>query len=188
MPDAGYETRLFSYHPAAFRIALVFFAYQIKNLADTIVWGDGPEYIFHHVLSMTASYMAMYPGFGHFYVVFFLGVSEISTAILCVLANFDDEHGVPGLGDALPTHKAAVGGCFVVAFLLCRVVMWPIAGYFCTRDCSLALKGDSPHAKSRRGVIRTIKVCLTGLSVLQVVFLVQLVIISKRELTEMGFI
>jgi hypothetical protein len=40
-----------------------------------------------------------------FYATFFLGLLEVSTAILCVLANFDDEYGVKGLRDALPMVK-----------------------------------------------------------------------------------
>jgi hypothetical protein len=40
-----------------------------------------------------------------FYATFFLGILEVSMAILWVLANFDDEYGVKGLRDALPMVK-----------------------------------------------------------------------------------
>jgi hypothetical protein len=79
MNPAGFEQRMFTYHPACFRIALVFFVFQVKNLYDTIVWNDGPEFIFHHLASMLASYGALYPSFAHFYGIFYLGFSEIST-------------------------------------------------------------------------------------------------------------
>jgi hypothetical protein len=52
MPKAAYDHRLLSYSPHGFRLSLFFFWYQIKNLHDTIVWNDGPEFIFHHLLSL----------------------------------------------------------------------------------------------------------------------------------------
>jgi hypothetical protein len=51
MPTA-YEARMFTYHPAATRITLFFLAYNVKNSYDTIVWGDGIEFILHHVLCL----------------------------------------------------------------------------------------------------------------------------------------
>lgn len=42
MTPAGMEQRMFTYHPASFRIALFFWVFQLKNLYDTIVWNDGP--------------------------------------------------------------------------------------------------------------------------------------------------
>ena len=47
IPKGGFESRMFTYHPAAFRMCLFFFAYQIKNMYDTIVWHDGPEFVAH---------------------------------------------------------------------------------------------------------------------------------------------
>ena len=78
MPAAGAEGRMFTYQPAAFRIGLFFFGYQVKNLYDTIVWNDGPEFIFHHILSMSVAWGSLHPGMGHFYASFFLGVSDDS--------------------------------------------------------------------------------------------------------------
>lgn len=82
VPLAGFEQRLFTYNPSAFRLSLFFFAYQIKNSIDTVIWNDGPEFIFHHVFSLITAWGAMTPGCGHFYTVFFFGLSEISTAVL----------------------------------------------------------------------------------------------------------
>jgi hypothetical protein len=67
----------------------------------------------------------MYPGCGHTYALFYMGISEISTSVLVILANFDDVHGVKGLADAFPTLKIACAVAFVVAFITCRIVMWP---------------------------------------------------------------
>lgn len=54
MPVA-YEERMFTYHPEGQRVLLFFTAYQIKNLADTIVWNDGILFIIHHVLALGAA-------------------------------------------------------------------------------------------------------------------------------------
>lgn len=182
MPDAGFEKRLFSYHPGAQHILLVFFAFQVKNLYDTVVWNDGPEFIFHHVVSGIVAWGAMYPGLAHFYGVFFMGVSEISTAILCLLANFDDEHGVPGLGDAFPTAKIVIAVAFVVAFIICRTLLWPYFSYFFIRDCRMALKNDTPHTRARSVWIKLFMGILAGLSLLQFAWLIQIGMMAKQEL------
>ena len=49
------------------------------------------------------------PFLASYYVAFCLGLSELSTAVLIALANFDDEHGVAGRGEVL-----------LVASLWCR--------------------------------------------------------------------
>lgn len=188
MPPAGYENRLFTYQPAGFRIALFFFFFQVKNMWDTIMWNDGPEYVFHHVLSLVAGWGGLYPGIGQFYGIFFLGLSEVSTAVLCVLANFDDEHGVKGLGEAFPMTKVIIGGVFVSLFILCRTVMWPVASYYFVRDSRLALKGHSPRAEVSKGWIYMFMVSLSGLSVLQVAWLFQIFIIAKKEFQAIGLI
>lgn len=66
MPIA-YENRMYKYHPEACRIVLYFFAYQVKNTYDTIVWNDGPEFIAHHLLTLGTAWGAMIPGTAHFY-------------------------------------------------------------------------------------------------------------------------
>lgn len=188
MPAAGAEGRMFNYQPAAFRIGLFFFGYQVKNLYDTIVWNDGPEFIFHHILSMSVAWGSLHPGMGHFYASFFLGVSEVSTAILCVLANFDPIHGVVGLGDAFPIPKVLIGVIFVSFFLLCRVIMWPVASYFFVRDCRIVLASGSPKLEGRVGWIKLFMGCLVGLSVLQVAWLAQIYILAIQEFKAIGLI
>jgi len=185
MPLAGYEKRLFTYHPAAQQIGLYFLGYNIKNTFDSIVWNDGPEFIFHHVLSMITAWGSMYPGFGHFYVLFFMGLSEISTLFLCLLANFDDEYGVKGLGDAFPITKIALGGIFAISFLICRSIIWPFASYYFTIDVLHALKVDHPSCEGRKGWMKCFLTTLCGLSVLQVVWLGQIVIQGKAEIEKL---
>jgi hypothetical protein len=188
MPAAGHEQRMYTYHPAGFRIALFFFFYQVKNLYDTIVWHDGPEFIFHHVFSMITAWGAMYPGCGHFYTLFFFGISEVSTAVLCVLANFDERHGVPGLGEAFPMVKVGLGALFVVLFIVFRCILWPLVSYYFARDVLLALKGHDERTIRRKNWFKFFLVSLTGLSALQVAWLGQIFLIAKEELIKVGLV
>jgi TLC domain len=185
---ADYQQRLFSFSPHAFRVSLFFFWYQVKNLVDTIVWNDGPEYVFHHVFSLITALGAMFPGCGHIYTLFFFGLSEISTAVLCILANFDDKHGVVGLGSAFPTLKVLFGAVFVVCFILCRCVLWPLLSYHFCSDILHGLKSCDPRALHRRGWMKFFLVSLSGISVLQVAWLGQIFILGKQELEKVGLL
>lgn len=188
VPRAGWESRLFTYNEYAMQLGLFFFCYQVKNLYDTIVWNDGPEFIFHHVFSMITVFGSMWPSTGPMYGFFYFGISEISTAVLCVLANFDDIHGVAGLGDAFPNVKIAIAAVFVVLFILCRCIWWPLTSYYFCRDISYALKSDDPRARLRKNWMRFFFVSLTGLSILQVAWLGQIFLLGKEELEKAGFL
>ena len=61
MPLAGCEKRLFTYIPVAQQILLCFLGHNIKNAFDSIMWNDGPEFIFHHVLSIITAWGCMHP-------------------------------------------------------------------------------------------------------------------------------
>lgn len=178
--------RLFTYHPGGFRISLFFFWYQVKNLYDTLVWNDGPEFIFHHVFSLVTAWGAMNPGCGHYYCIFFFGMCEVSTGILCLLSNFDDDHGVPGLGAAMPELKLALGGVFIVMFIVCRCILWPLYSYYFGRDVVLALKGSDARTDERRLWMKFFLVSLSGLSVLQIAWLGQILAVAKEEVAKSG--
>jgi hypothetical protein len=187
MPVA-YENRMFMYQPEAARITLFFFAYQIKNTYDTIVWNDGIEFIMHHVLTLFTAWGALVQGSAHFYVPFYFGVSEVSTAVLCLLANFDDVHGVPGLAAAFPLGKAVLGGVFAVLFIICRVFMWSTVSYYYCRDAWNVLSGSDPRLQGRKAWFRFTFVSLALLSLLQIIWLAEIFRIGKMELEKMGYI
>jgi TLC domain len=187
-PASAAEHRGYTYSPKSFYLSLFFLAYQIKNLIDTILWNDGPEYVFHHVLSLSVCWGALYPGFALDYATFFFGLSEISTCVLCILANFDDDHGVVGLGEAFPLAKIIIGVIFVVFFILCRAILWPIVSYYFTRDALTCLKGDNPEVNKRRFVIKMHCFCLVGLSVLQLSWLVVIYFIAIKEFKAIGLL
>jgi TLC domain len=185
---ADFEQRLYAFSPHGFRVSLFFFWYQVKNLIDTIVWNDGPEYVFHHVFSIFTALGAMFPGCGHIYTLFFFGLSEISTAVLCILANFDDQHGVVGLGSAFPTLKVLLGAVFVVCFILCRCILWPLLSYHFCRDILQGLQSNDPRALQRRSWMKFFLVSLSGISVLQVAWLGQIFILGQQELEKVGLL
>lgn len=183
-----YTERLLKYHPGAFRTSLFFVFYQIKNTYDTLVWGDGPEFIFHHIFSLLTAYGTMVAGCGHVYAVFFFGMSEISTAVLCLVANFDDKHGVPGLGEAFPTAKVILGATFTILFIIFRCILWPVFGFFCARDLLAALKGADPRVARIRNWLTFSLISLVLISTLQILWLGQIFIIGKKELESAGFL
>lgn len=185
MPLAGYEKRLFTYIPAAQQIGLLFLAYNIKNTYDTIVWNDGPEFLFHHILSAITAWGCMYPGFGHFYVIFFMGLSEISTLFLCLLANFDDDYGMKGLGEAFPVAKIAIGAVFATSFVICRTIIWPFTSYYFAKDVLQALKDDHISCQGRKGWMKCFLTTCFCLSILQVVWLGQIIYMGKSEIEKL---
>ena len=186
---AAYLKRVYTAHPEGVRISMFFLWYQVKNLYDTIVWDDGIEFVLHHIFSIFTSWVVLGPNFCHYYAIFFFGLSEISTCVLCVLANFDDEHGVVGLGDAFPLTKVAVGAVFVVLFILCRCTMWPIISYHFCQDASNTLKDSDPRTNVvRRRWLNFLYVSLSFMSVLQAAWLGQIFLIAKEEFTKVGLI
>lgn len=185
-----YGIRLFSYHPEAYRLALFFIGYQVKNTFDTINWNDGPEFIFHHLFSIFTALGSMNPGCGHMYNIFFFGISELSTAVLCLLANFDDIHGVPGLGNAFPVAKAILGIIFALCFIIFRCILWPIFGYYFVRDVVAALKNKEIDIRVQKRTfwLRFFLTSFSGLTILQIAWLGQIFIQGKDEFEKMGFL
>jgi hypothetical protein len=185
---ATYASRLFTYQPSGFRIALLFFVYQVKNLYDSYVWKDGYEYLFHHIFSLITAWGCMFPGMGHYYAIFFFGMCELSTAVVCVLANFDVDQGVPGLGEAMPYTKIGVGIVFVFLFITCRCILWPFYSYYFANDVLTALKNETQLSNGQKRWMKFFLVSLSGLSVLQVAWLGQIFVVAKEEFTKIGWL
>jgi hypothetical protein len=182
----GYAKRLWTYNAEGFRIFVFFFAYQFKNLWDAYVWNDGPEFIFHHTVSIITSWHGMYPGLGQIYAVFFMGLSEISTATLVLLANFDPTLGVDGLAEAFPLTKIICAVAFVVTFVTCRNVMWPYAGWHYWKDSLEALANPKDKlAKANSGILKRTLFVLVSLTFLQFLWLGQIFVMGYQEIQNM---
>ena len=185
----AYENRMFKYQPEAARISLFFLSYQLKNMYDTIVWDDGALFIAHHVLTLGTIYGALWPGAAQFYAPFYFGISEFSTGVLCLLANFDDEHGAVGLADAFPMAKAVLGGFFAFTFIMCRVVMWCTVSYYFVPDAWNAIKGTKdPKFAGHIPWCKFYMVSLSLLSVLQVIWLGEIFRVGYVEMKSMGIL
>jgi hypothetical protein len=124
----------------------------------------------------------MFPGCCHFYAMFYFGFSEISTAILCLLANFDPKYGIAGLDEAFPKTKLVLGGLFVLSFIVCRLILWPYATYFFARDATAAMKSNVPRVHGRRGYLRVIYYCCVFLTLIQILFVAMIVQTGKEEI------
>mmetsp|Transcript_21994 Transcript_21994/g.33595 ORF Transcript_21994/g.33595 Transcript_21994/m.33595 type:complete len:302 (-) Transcript_21994:117-1022(-) len=185
----AFENRMFKYYPETARISLFFMAYQIKNSYDTIVWNDGAIFVFHHILSLTTCWGSMFPGAGQYYAPFFFGVSEISTGILCLLANYDDTLGVDGLSEAFPLGKAVLGVLFAISFIICRVFLWSKFSYHYFTDAVNAIKGNTdPKLAGHLPWLRYYCVTLSCLTVLQIIWLGEIFIIGREEMVKMGYL
>ena len=187
---ANYLNRVLTYDPASYRICLFFFAYQVKNLYDTIIFDDGIVFIFHHVFSAITAYGCMGPKVCNYYPFFFVGLSEVSTAILCLLANFDEQHGVIGLGEAFPIVKMVLAGIFVVTFLICRIITWPVLSYHFLDDILLTLRnhGDDPRVHVRKGWFRFFMISNGSLTLLQIAWLGEIFYTVHKEAVALGFL
>ena len=187
---ANYMNRVLQFDPASMRICLFFTAYQIKNLYDTIIFDDGAVFIFHHVFSALTAYGCMVPKINNYYPFFFVGLSEVSTAILCLLANFDEVHGVIGLGEAFPTAKMGLAAIFVVTFLICRIITWPVLSYHFVDDISLALKhhGNDPRIMARKRWYQFHLVSNASLTLLQFAWLLEIFYTVHKEAVALGFL
>jgi hypothetical protein len=183
LPASGYESRFFTYYAPSQHLLLVFAAYQLKNLYDSIIFDDGPEFIFHHVFSGLVAWSGMHPGFAHFYCIFFMGISEISTTILVMLSHFDAKFGIEGLDEAIPTVKVLTAVAFVTSFIICRTLLWPYVTYHFMKDAYASIQSNStPKADGRRFPIQFTMFALSGVSVLQVLWLGQIFVEAKTEI------
>jgi TLC domain len=172
----------------AARLSVFFLAFQLKNSYDTLVWNDGIVFVIHHALTLATVWGTLYPGIWQYYGVFYFGISEASTGVLCLLANFDDHMGVSGLGDAFPLVKAILGAMFGVMFITIRILMWSTVSYFAVRDAYYAFHADDPRVKANSAWIKYFTVSLVLLSSLQILWLGDLCRIAHEEYTKMGYI
>lgn len=139
----------------------------------------------HHSLRKTNNRVGMYPGCFHFYALFYFGFSEVSTAILCLLANFDPEFGVKGLDEVFPKTKIVLGALFVTSFIVCRLIMWPFTTYYFVKDTLRAIRSKVPRADGRRLCMWGVFWCCVGLSFIQLIFVAMIVQIGKQEVAKL---
>ena len=171
--------RVYSYLPKFAWTCVAMGAFQTKNLLDSIIFGDGPEFIMHHLVCIFVAYGALSGQFLHLYGIFFFGLSEASTALVSVLACFDEKLGVPELGDEHPLLKITCGISFAVSFIAIRIVVWPYLAYCLTLDCLQVLKEGSSHSEV---IVWSFLACLLALTLLQFFWLAEIVRQARIEI------
>lgn len=99
--------------------------------------------------------------FLHIYCAYFLGVSEISTAILCGLVLFDEDRGVPPLAKKFPVAMKITGVSFAIAFIVFRIILWPWACWYFWVDMLKIIYTDKLHSVEVAYIFMTVNVLLT---------------------------
>lgn len=182
--ESEFHSRIYTYQPEAHRVLLFFIAYQVKNIHDSWYWNDGAIFIAHHIFAGMTAWFGMYPGTGSMYGLFFMGISEISTCVLCLLANFDPKLGVIGLDQAFPNTKIALGVAFVILFIICRIIFWPIFTYHFLLDSLQVLKRKSAReTKEVRFALKMMVGSSVGLTALQILWLGEIIVTAKEEIS-----
>ena len=185
--------RPFTYNP--WTTALVFFqaAYQCFNMLTSIRDNDGIVFIVHHIATASLCVLTLKP-FMQPWCPYFLGVSEVSTAPLCFLACYDERWGVPDLSRRLPKTKMLLGVVFAALFVACRIFGWFYYSYGFWQDM-LALfpsqGGTDPLTfffvqGDFFPILIFVLTVNVGLSILQVVWLGEIVVTAHQELLGSG--
>lgn len=174
--------RAYAFSAAAQRLCTMQVAYEIKNFCDSVIHNDGWIFLIHHTVTCLLSALSLRP-FLHLYCAYFLGWSEISTAVLCILVLFDEERGVPPLAKAAPILMKATGVAFASTFILFRIIIWPYVNYFYWKDMIHMWNADSFHSIP---VACTYMFVNIGLTVLQVVWLGEIIQTAMKLFGEEG--
>jgi len=182
----GCHRRIYTYQPAGHQVLLYFLAFQVKNMYDTIKWNDGVVFVLHHIFAGLTAWFGMYPGVASMYGLFFMGYSEISTGILCLLANFDPDLGVAGLDEIFPITRLVLGAMFVVSFIIVRIIIWPLLTYHFLGDVRAILKRDSEmETKAVKFALKAMMTSSVALTILQVVWLGEVIMTAKKEISNL---
>lgn len=168
--------RTYKRHSLCHMLILTQIAYQAKNTIDSVICGDGIVFLLHHIGTGILCVFGT-SGFLHSFAPFFLGYVEISTGFLCILACFDDAHGVSGLGKMYPKTKMVLAVGFASTFIPIRCVIWPYLSYFLWQDMLTVLEIGPPSAVAVYYALTT----NAGLTVLQFYWLAEIIVTAKNE-------
>lgn len=116
-------------------ILIPMLAYQSWNLAAGLYlkeFGDFPS-LAHHAVTIGISYFTITGPVFHYYAVYFLGVSEVSTIPLTfpvdIFAKF------PRYQEQFPMLNTVGRLLFATLFMITRVIYFPILDYFFWTEC-----------------------------------------------------
>jgi len=198
--DQDSHELMFRFIPSAVRLCVLQVCYEWKSLCDVYKHGDGLLFAAHHIGASLLAFIALNP-FCNIYGIFYLGISEVSTFVLCLLVVLDKERGIARLYDTCKTALKVLGGSFALLFVVYRCIYWPVVSYYfwehalnvlhSTSDASNGAGADADGMKdfSRVGlqdhpqaVIYLFLLVNVLLSLLQVVWLWEVICVSYKEL------
>lgn len=112
--------------PLSKTICMAQAGYELYNVIDAYLFGTW-VYVAHHLVAFACGALAVVYTYCQLYGIFFLGLSEVSTAVLCIVVLFetDQGQGVAGWNERYPVFRLAIGGVFVVLFTVFRLILWP---------------------------------------------------------------
>jgi hypothetical protein len=118
------EGRLFGYLPESERLSAYALAYQLFDFVASLGIPEHctPIMMTHHLLAGGVAYCSIRYQFLHYYGFFFLGLSEVSTMFLAWIDLSTFFPPIPG--SAFDLLIQAAGPCFVLSFILFRVILW----------------------------------------------------------------
>jgi len=129
--------RIYGYSESAATISALTIAYELYNTIAVLFLHEyrNAAFIGHHSTTFVLGLLVSYP-FLHYYVLFFFGVTAISSAPLAMVE----------LMHILKLSKVEVfcRGLFCIFFLAIRTVYWPIVSYYFWADELAALNGAVP--------------------------------------------
>lgn len=170
--EAPFLGKLYNKQPYTTFLCALQSAYEFKSFIDAFLHGDAWIFPVHHALAGSIAYFAATTGFSQCYGSFFLGISEISTTLTCILVLFDETRGIEGLSEKAPTIKLLSSVTFALLFVIFRIVLWPVVCYFFWVD---AIHAWDQYAQSKVMVVFFLT-ANTLLSILQLIFLKDIIL------------
>jgi len=119
------QGRLFGYLPEAEDLAAISFCFQTWDFFISLIIPEHATYLMlgHHIMAATVSFCSIQYQYLHYYGIFFLGITEVSSIFLVYvhLAKY-----FPPVPDTLFDKWVAIvcGPMFFLSFLYYRVFVW----------------------------------------------------------------
>ena len=137
------------------------FCYQVWNLIACLIHNQfrTADAIGHHIVTGAVAYFALRP-FGHYYALFYAGISECSTISLNFVSTFTD---VPELSKKYPQIFILSKIIFGCSYFIIRMVIWPILSIELWLGCRDLLVSGKAQSNVVVGFLMFANMFLTGL-------------------------
>jgi hypothetical protein len=132
--------RVYGYSPQCEKIAALSFIFQFWSCFSTPFIPEfySPIMMFHHIMAATVSYLCLHYQYYHYYAVFFLALTEVSSVPL-VIMSLGKFYPDSVFGQMIPF----VQPLFVLSFSFYRVYLWNKIGYGLWSDSFVVMKKPS---------------------------------------------